>query len=163
ASDGSGRNQLKLTQPVQEDQWLPFELSLATGPAEPDLQITWFTGDDPRPRPFPLRRFLLPWAVPGSEPVAPATERPIPEIAGGHWLHGRKIFFGDTVACAKCHRWRGEGAAIGPDLSNLIHRDYASVARDIREPNAALNPDHIAYQIELTDGDILTGILQRDS
>jgi putative heme-binding domain-containing protein len=163
ASDGSGRNQIQLTQLAQEDRWLPFELSLATRSAEPDLQISWFTGDDSRPRAFPLRRFLLPWAMPRSEPISPAAERPIPELVGGHWLHGKKIFFGDTVACAKCHRIGGDGAQVGPDLSNLIHRDYASVARDIREPSAALNPDHIAYQIELTDGDVLTGILQGDS
>src|SRR5437868_11507126 len=35
--------------------------------------------------------------------------------------------------------------------SNLIHRDYASVLKDIREPNSAINPDHVAYQVELNN------------
>ena len=39
----------------------------------------------------------------------------------------RKVFFSDEAACAKCHTCRGEGAAIGPDLSNLPQRDYRSV------------------------------------
>jgi hypothetical protein len=34
----------------------------------------------------------------------------------------------------------------------LVHRDLASVVRDIREPAAALNPDHLAYQVALKDG-----------
>jgi len=47
--------------------------------------------------------------------------------------------------------------------SGLVHRDYASVLKDIREPNAALNPDHLAYNFELTDGETLTGIVQQET
>jgi putative heme-binding domain-containing protein len=57
---------------------------------------------------------------------------------------------------------RGEGGTIGPDLSNLVHRDYESVLRDIRQPSAAINPDHIAYAIELTNGETINGVLQGD-
>ena len=52
---------------------------------------------------------------------------------------------------------------MGPDLSNLIHRDYASVLKDIITPNAAINPDHIAYEIELKDGDAVTAVLQQEN
>src|SRR4029077_19216411 len=55
------------------------------------------------------------------------------------------------------------GSRIGPDLSNLLHRDYASVLRDISEPNAALNPDYLAYNIHLADGEELTAVLQTDT
>src|SRR5262249_30186218 len=43
------------------------------------------------------------------------------------------------------------------DLSNLPHRDYASVLRDIVTPSFAINPDYITYQVELKDGRVLTG------
>ena len=69
-----------------------------------------------------------------------------------------------TVAnCFKCHSVRGEGNNVGPDLSNLVQRDYASVLKDIRYPNAALNPDHLSYSIQLADGEEITAVLQKDN
>ena len=112
---------------------------------------------------FPLHRFYLPWAEPKAEIVPLAAERVVSEIAGGRWLAGRRIFHSEQIGCAKCHRIRGEGTAVGPDLSNLVHRDYASVLRDIREPSAAINPDHPAFNIELTDGEALTGVVLDES
>ena len=147
----------------RQDDWLPFAAALSTGRGELDLDVTWFTADDPRPRAFPLRRIFLPWASPRAEPSPATADRMIPELAGGRWLPGKKAFFSETVGCAKCHRIRGEGSQLGPDLSNLIHRDYASVLKDIREPNAAINPDHIAYNLELKNGEALTGVLRADS
>ena len=149
---------LTITQPGREDQWWPFDLRMATGSGETIVDATWSTSDDSRSRPFPLRRLLLPWASPTNSPVPLMTQRAIPEIAGGRWLRGRRIFFGDTVACHKCHQIRGEGQKVGPDLSNLIYRDYASVFKDIREPSAAINPDHAAYLVTLKNGDSLTAV-----
>ena len=149
--------------PVTSRLWWPFECSIKTGTQLPELTAIWSTADDSRPRAFPLRRCFLPWAKP--EGASPATNeaRVIPEIAGGHWLRGRHLYFGAKVACAKCHTIRGEGGHVGPDLSNLIHRDYASVARDIAQPNVALNPDHLASIVEMSDGDALTGLLTSET
>jgi putative heme-binding domain-containing protein len=144
-------------------RWHQFEIAMETG--ESDIKFTpwWCTSEDSRPRAFPLRRFLMPWAQPPDASPSPATERAIPEIAGGNWLHGRRLYFSEQFACAKCHTIRGEGARIGPDLSNLIHRDYASVRKDIQFPNAAMNPDHVTSVIERTDGETMNGIIQRES
>lgn len=144
--------------------WQPFELTFATGRRAPEVTITWSTDEDSRTRAFPLRRFFVPWARPSDAPEKPAssTERNIPEIAGGNWLRGQRLFFGQKLACAKCHVIRGEGSPVGPELSNLVHRDYASVLRDIQFPNAALNPDHVASYIELNDGDSTSGIILTD-
>ncbi len=127
------------------------------------LDISWFTAEDSRRRALPLRRIFLPWAVPGQNADEKKIERNVPEIAGGNWLSGKKIFFGDQAACSKCHVVGKEGTKIGPDLSNLIHRDYASVLKDIIEPNAAINPDHISYNVELKDGESLSGVLVSSS
>lgn len=48
---------------------------------------------------------------------------------------------------------------MGPDLSNLIFRDYASVKKDIDAPSEAINPDHISYDVTLTDGEVESGVL----
>jgi putative heme-binding domain-containing protein len=78
----------------------------------------------------------------------------------GDWEHGRELFFGAQLQCAKCHRVRGEGGTAGPDLSNLIHRDAASVLRDIREPSATLHPDYVTYRVETKDGEMTQGFVR---
>jgi putative heme-binding domain-containing protein len=54
----------------------------------------------------------------------------------------------------------GRGGDVGPDLSNLVHRDYDSVLRDIQNPSGALNPDYISSTVALKDGRIFNGILR---
>ena len=142
--------------------WLPFQVSLETGGALPRLTASWHTAEDPRPRAFPLRRFLLPWARPDAPPAVAGTTA-LPELTGGNWTRGRRLFFGDTVACSKCHTIHGRGGRVGPDLSNLPQRDYANVLKDIKDPNAAINPDHLAYNIELTDTEELTAVIQTEN
>jgi putative heme-binding domain-containing protein len=149
-------NEGRITIQSKENHWPPLEVTLATGGGQPRLDVSWFTAEDSRQRPLPLRRVMLPWAKPY---VPPAMITRIPEIEGGDWERGKKIFFGDQVACYKCHQIRGEGGTMGADLSNLIYRDYASVLKDIAEPSAAINPEHIAYDVELKDGSVETGVL----
>ncbi|MBP7142647.1 MAG: c-type cytochrome [Opitutaceae bacterium] len=140
--------------------WIPFEAALETSPgAEPSLEIHWSTGDDPRPRALPLRRVLVPWASPGNVLSGKAV---IPELAGGDWKAGEKLFYG-RAACSICHLMRGRGGEVGPDLSNLVHRDYASVLKDIEDPSATINPDNAGYRIELKDGTGFAGIVARES
>jgi putative heme-binding domain-containing protein len=96
-------------------------------------------------------------------PFRPGTHRPEPvrfEITGGDYERGRSLFFGERMKCGSCHRLRGQGGSVGPDLSNLVHRDRDSVLRDITEPNALINPDHVAYNVALADGDALSGLLK---
>src|SRR5262249_53714119 len=81
-----------------------------------------------------------------------------PQKPNGDWQHGRELF--SELQCAKCHRMRGEGGIAGPDLSNLIHRDSASVLRDIREPSATLHPDYVTYQIVTQEGETLQGFIR---
>jgi putative heme-binding domain-containing protein len=84
----------------------------------------------------------------------------VAELAGGDWHRGRALFFGETAQCGKCHSIRGKGGWIGPDLSNLVHRDYGSVLRDITTPSFAINPEHLAYNVVVGDGRVLTGMVQ---
>ena len=134
-----------------------FTLTLAT-PARA-LDVSYFTDRDTRTRAPGTRRFLVPFAKPGSQEVI---ERKIPELTGGDWARGHELFKG-KAACVTCHTLRGEGFAVGPDLNNLVHRDYASVLRDIAEPNAAINPDAVAYTVTLRQGEPVTGVRTGES
>ncbi len=136
---------------AQEKIWPAYTLKVAT-PAK-SLDVYFFTNRDLRHRPLPLRRFLLPFAKP-----APPDDlrRDIPEIAGGNWQAGRALFNG-KAACFNCHKLRGEGMRVGPELSNLIHRDYASILKDIADPNAMINPDAVGYTVTMKDGTAVVG------
>ena len=73
------------------------------------------------------------------------------------------MFFSERFACGKCHKVGDAGGAIGPDLSNLIHRDYESVLKDIVKPSAAINPDHIAQNFLLRDGEEISGAVVKET
>ncbi len=158
----AGDGDVAVTAESRAGGWVPLEISLPTGPAGAGLTTTWHTAEDTRPRAWPLRRLLLPWVRPAAEAAAKAeTERP--ELAGGDWRRGHAVFFGAAAACSACHQVRGEGGLAGPDLSNLVHRDYASVLKDILEPSAAINPDRIAYVVTLKSGGEQTGMILEET
>jgi len=154
----AGRHFLDLRSESREGEWISFEIAFASGSGAPKLEATWSTADDPRPRPFPLRRFLLPWAKSKPEPLVATAKRQLSELEGGNWLRGQKLYYGKAT-CSVCHTIGGSGGGIGPDLSNLVHRDLETVLRDIREPGVVLNPDHLTYHVTLRDGTEMLAVL----
>jgi putative heme-binding domain-containing protein len=123
-----------------------------------DIHATYATTSDPTSRPLPFGALLLPWAPLHQTP--PPLKSGKTEMAGGDFEAGRSLFFGERLKCSTCHRLRREGGTVGPDLSNLVHRDPASVLRDIKEPSAAINPDYVAHNVRLRDGGDLTGFVR---
>jgi putative heme-binding domain-containing protein len=105
---------------------------------------------------------LLPWSLAESESIPEQGPVNPPELVGGDWLRGRRLFFSAEARCSQCHTVRGEGGKIGPDLSNLAQRDVGSVLRDIREPSFAINPDFISYNVALSDGRTLHGTVRTE-
>ena len=57
---------------------------------------------------------------------------------------------------------RGQGALVGPDLTNSPERDPLALRQDIVDPNASLNPDHIGYELTLRDGRTVVGVIASD-
>ncbi len=151
----------KLTHSPKANTWLPLQIEFEPSAEIPALAVTWSTTEDTRQRPFPLHRMLLPWAEPQDVwlEIQP-DKRKIPELAGGSWARGRKLFFSEAALCSRCHCVAGQGETIGPDLSNLLHRDYTSVLRDVMEPSYAINPDYVTHNLLLTDGRVLSGTLR---
>jgi putative heme-binding domain-containing protein len=112
-------------------------------------------------RPVAAERTLRRWALPNALTQPSKPERP-KELEGGSWAAGRRVFHSEQALCAKCHTIDGAGGAIGPNLSNLRQRDYASVLRDVTNPNYAINPDYISYTLRLEDGRVLSGTVRSD-
>lgn len=161
-AESRGEGVVNLTGESAAGKWWPLEVSVATGSDFDGLAVAWHTAEDLRERALPLRRFQVPWAIPTTA-VSSEAGRQIPEIAGGDWERGRRVFASSPALCSNCHQVRGEGGWVGPDLSNLVHRDYASVLKNIVEPSSAINPDRIAYVVELKTGESVVGMILEES
>ncbi|MEX2138982.1 MAG: ThuA domain-containing protein [Pirellulales bacterium] len=110
---------------------------------------------------LPFEAMMVAWApspVPSvaGDPGKSATESTL--VGDPH--RGKELFFGTVAQCGSCHTVHGEGAKQGPDLSNLSHRDRASILRDIVTPSAVINPDYVSYTANLHDGRTFTGVLR---
>ena len=147
-----------LTLEPKRDEPIPVEITLTTTGGPFDLSVSYYTQEDPRPRALQLHRFLLPWAK--LKPETTSVVQEVPELKGGNWARGRRVFFSQEASCSRCHTFNGEGGKIGPDLSNLPQRDYHSVLRDIVEPSLAINPDYITQVVALKDGRVFTGVVR---
>lgn len=153
----SGKN-VSLTLAPQDEKVLRGELRLVCNGESPSLNVTFSTQEDSRPRALPLRRIYLPWVdLKSTDAAAAPTFVRAKELEGGSWARGRRLFHSEAAKCSKCHSISGQGGAIGPDLTNLIHRDYASVFRDVTQPSFAINPDYASSVFTLDDGRVITG------
>ncbi|MFN6399623.1 MAG: ThuA domain-containing protein [Planctomycetota bacterium] len=144
----------------------PLSMTLIKGAGDVDLDISVSTQEVDSPVAMSLVRFWMPWVSQQDQ----ATEQDsllvgVPEIEGGNWGNGRRLFLSDAVGCSKCHTEPGSGIAprLGPDLSNMPSRDYASNLRDILHPSHSINPEFIGYQVRLTDETVLTGVLRQEA
>lgn len=162
ADDGEGRHVAALR--ISPDAGpVAFAVALKTGVGgrRSSLHVAYSSPSDPSPRPAPLSAMLVPWA-PAPSTSAPAATAPVgPDavLAGGDYERG-KALFNEQLKCAICHR-QGEGTRdLGPDLSNLAHKDTAAILRDIADPNATLNPDYVSYVVKLRDRRVLHGFVR---
>ena len=101
--------------------------------------------------------------APVAEPVVrPQTEREwLAAIGfGGEPEPGRKLFFSEKAACAKCHRVQGEGGQVGPDLSVIARSsDRAKLVNSILHPSANIGPLYVTREIKTKDGDLYSGLV----
>jgi putative heme-binding domain-containing protein len=157
STPGQVTHDVSLTLASEKNHWTPLQVSLAhPGKTAPELSVYWSTSEDPRHRALQTRRFLMPWANPGETSSGNVASRP--EIRGGDWARGKEIFFGTKALCSGCHQRDGQGTHLGPDLSTLPYRDYASVLNDIRNPSASINPDYPTQEITLVSGEKYVGV-----
>lgn len=77
-------------------------------------------------------------------------------LKGRDMESGRNLFHATT--CAKCHRFRGEGGAIGPDLSTVANKFSLSDMLDsLLEPSKVISDQYGSQQVLTADGLLLQG------
>ncbi|MDZ4850662.1 MAG: ThuA domain-containing protein [Pirellulaceae bacterium] len=158
----------RIVLPNRASRNAPLIVQLQTGNSMPSVSVQWsarLSDNKSCSGTLHLDRFLLPWAE--SDPSASASSESspseiVPELADANWGRGRRIFLGQAAGCSKCHAVNGLGATVGPDLSNLIHRDYESVLRDVKQPSFSINPDFTSYNVRLNSSQVLVGSLRSE-
>jgi putative heme-binding domain-containing protein len=139
---------------------LRFEIPTARlSPGKRNFRALVHDGRAGEYRALPLESMFVPWAPAAVTPAA-SKESVTNQDRAGNPGRGKEIFFGSVAQCGACHTMHGEGAKLGPDLSNLSHRDRASILRDIVKPSAVINPDYVSYTANLRDGRTFTGVLR---
>jgi putative membrane-bound dehydrogenase-like protein len=78
----------------------------------------------------------------------------------GDAANGGKVF---TKNCTPCHLVKGQGNAVGPDLSLLRDKTPGDFLLAIIDPNAAVEPRFLAYDIETRDDRSLVGVISAES
>jgi putative heme-binding domain-containing protein len=76
---------------------------------------------------------------------------------------GRALFFQTAgVQCKNCHRIGEQGQALGPDLTQIGKKlDKAKLLESILEPSKAIDPQYVAYLVETTSGEVISGLLAK--
>ena len=79
----------------------------------------------------------------------------------GNVARGEQIFFQSSAAqCKNCHRVKGQGNTIGPDLT-MIGKKYerATLLETILDPSKAIAPEYTPYLVQTTDGLVFAGFV----
>jgi putative heme-binding domain-containing protein len=73
---------------------------------------------------------------------------------------GKAVF---TKQCANCHTFRGEGAAVGPDLTGMAVLGKEELLVHILDPSRDVEGNYHSYSVVLNDGRVLSGMLAGES
>jgi putative heme-binding domain-containing protein len=100
--------------------------------------------------------------------VSPASPKDYAQFALSHRGDARlgQLLFTDNarLACAKCHRVRGRGGDIGPDLSNVGGKfERRQLIEAVLDPSRQIVEGYRTTVVATTDGRVLNGIIKGDS
>jgi putative heme-binding domain-containing protein len=78
----------------------------------------------------------------------------------GDGAHGEKLF---TKTCSVCHRLRGVGYSVGPDLAPLVNKTPEYLLLAMLDPSRAVDSRYLSYAVVTNDGRTVTGMLAEES
>jgi putative heme-binding domain-containing protein len=74
----------------------------------------------------------------------------------GNAGRGKLVF---ESACAKCHRFHGSGAPVGPDLATIQNQPKKTLLASILMPNESIAQGYETYVVETASGGRLDGVI----
>jgi len=78
----------------------------------------------------------------------------------GDAAHGMELF---RQNCATCHKLRGEGFEVGPDLGSISDKSPLALLLSILDPNAAVEDRYVNYTATTASGHEASGILLNET
>ncbi len=106
---------------------------------------------------------LTPQPIEVSKPKGPGREwtsaealEVVAKLKGSKFANGRNLFH--ATSCIKCHRFNGEGDAIGPDLSTVGNKfSKKDLIESLVEPSKTISDQYGSHQVFTVDGRVLIG------
>ncbi len=96
------------------------------------------------------RPFVKDWTM---ADVAPSLDT---KLKHRNFDHGKQMFA--AANCFNCHRFNGDGGAVGPDLTALSGRFSArDILESVLEPSKVISDQYAAVSVITTDGKVITG------
>lgn len=74
--------------------------------------------------------------------------------------NGKKVF---TLNCANCHKFKGEGRDVAPDLTGMGAHGSADLLVHILDPNRLVEPNYVSVSIETKDDQAFDGTIAREN
>jgi len=98
--------------------------------------------------------------VAGSNPPQPETL-----LSGGNAARGRRLFAERADwGCQRCHKLRGEGGDVGPELLGIgAKKGRGYVLESILQPNRAIAPGFESIVVEQSDETVVVGVLKEET
>ena len=84
---------------------------------------------------------------------------PLAEKSGDP-TRGKAVF---EENCAKCHRFEGWGAQVGPDLTGFGKNDRKAILLEILDPNRSVEGTYRQWNVSTYEGDLYSGRLMAES
>lgn len=81
-------------------------------------------------------------------------------VQPGDPVRGHEMF---VKNCEVCHRFKGEGKDVAPDLTGMGAHGPAELIIHVLDPNREVEPNYYAYSIETKDGEIYDGVIAREN
>jgi putative heme-binding domain-containing protein len=82
----------------------------------------------------------------------------------GNMANGERVFRNQTAACASCHKVKGQGMEVGPDLSEIGTKlGKEALYESILDPSAGISFGYEAWQLELKNGDEAYGLIASET
>jgi putative heme-binding domain-containing protein len=78
----------------------------------------------------------------------------------GDAANGEKLFFAETLQCAKCHKIGDRGTSLGPELTAIGKtRSKEELLESVLEPSRRVEPKYASFLVKTIDGRSFTGLL----
>ncbi len=88
----------------------------------------------------------------------------VEHLKQGQPARGQALFFHEKSKCSSCHKVKGKGEAVGPDLSTIgANRSSRDLLESIVFPSASIVRQYEPYSVIMSDGRVLSGLITRES